>query len=74
MNKSEVYENLCFRDKRNPIHIDVFDDDEDAPIPRVDCFCDNCFHGRDKLALEILKCHSLQSNYTDTRPKGSNND
>lgn len=47
-----VLENLCAYDKRNPDYL--FEEDE--PIkPRESCFCDNCFYGRNKLAVEILR-------------------
>ena len=52
----EIYENLCSKDKRNPLYVELFDeDDEDIPQPRIDCSCDNCFYGKDKLAIELLK-------------------
>jgi hypothetical protein len=52
--EKEALINLCFFDPRNPNNIiDEFDK------PRTDrkekCYCDNCFYGRDKLALEILR-------------------
>lgn len=50
MTKQEVYENLCSYDNRNPYY-----DEEYARTPRQDCYCDNCFYGRDKLAIEILR-------------------
>lgn len=50
----EIYSNLCIRDKRNPDHNYIYEDDE-IPIPRKDCFCDSCFRGNDKLALEIIR-------------------
>jgi hypothetical protein len=51
MTKEEILENLCYNDDRNPITAGI---DEDVK-PRNNCFCCNCFYGRDKLALEILK-------------------
>ena len=51
MNKQEVYENLCWYDERNPNN-DYNDGDTE---PRKDCYCDNCFYGRDKLAMEIIR-------------------
>ena len=50
MTLEEVYENLCSYDKRSPCYSDDLD-----RKPRLNCFCDNCFYGRDKLALELLK-------------------
>jgi len=57
MTLTEIYENLCIRDKRNPSHKDCYIDldDDELPEPRENCYCDSCFHGRDKLALEILR-------------------
>lgn len=52
----EVLERLCIHDPRNPYHETALGDPEDEPRePRHDCACDNCFHGHDKLALEILR-------------------
>lgn len=52
-----VYECLCSKDSRNPLYADIYgwQADEPPPVPRVDCACDNCFYGRDKLAVEILR-------------------
>ena len=51
----EVKNNLCYYDPENPNNnLDCFDG-EDVIVPREkDCYCDNCFYGRDKLALYIL--------------------
>lgn len=52
----EVYERLCYYDKRNPNN----DINTDFPKePRGNCYCDNCFHGRDRLALEIIALREL---------------
>lgn len=60
MELEEVYKNLCFKDKRNPTWQDLYGQDEECeiPEPRNDCYCDNCFYGRDKLALEIIKLNN----------------
>lgn len=58
-----VYEFLCNRDSRNPLCLALHgwgESDDELP-PRVNCFCDNCFYGRDKLALEILRLHGEQT-------------
>lgn len=54
----DINESLCWYDPRHP----DFDPDywkewgEDAPTPRKeDCSCDNCFYGRDELAMEIIR-------------------
>jgi hypothetical protein len=51
---SEIYELLCTKDHRNPMYLDIYGEDDEAPVPRKGCACDNCFFGRDKLALEII--------------------
>ncbi len=53
MNNEEVLSNLCYYDKRNPDM--CFTEEDDVIEPRNNCYCDNCFYGRDALALEILK-------------------
>jgi len=52
MELNEIYSQLCCYDKRNP---DYLQDDDFDWVPRDNCFCDNCFYGRDKLALYIIK-------------------
>lgn len=54
----EVTQYLCTSDPRNPLFKDVyeFSDPDDIPEPRSEgCGCDNCFYGRDKLAIEIIR-------------------
>ena len=49
------YESLCYFDKRNP-NGDPLPDDDDPREPReLGCACDNCFYGRDAMALEIIQ-------------------
>jgi hypothetical protein len=65
MTTEEILQSLCYYDKRNP---DCTADDEDiechkAELLRISkklgynktCSCDNCFHGRTRLAEELLK-------------------
>lgn len=54
MDEKEVLENLCCYNKRNP---DYFLDVEDKKPE--DCYCDNCFRGNNKLALEILRLRKI---------------
>jgi hypothetical protein len=63
MELSEVVENLCSHDPRNPdwANLYAYDDPEDIREPRKDCFCDNCFYRRDRLALEILRLRSISN-------------
>ena len=49
MKLKDIYLNLCLYDKRNPAY-NIEDGEKQNP-----CYCDNCFYGRNKLALEILK-------------------
>lgn len=61
MNKQEVLENLCVYDARHPSNADFREGYADQE-PRNHCYCDNCFYGRDKLAvfiLSLLKWESL---------------
>jgi len=65
MNNKEIFDNLCVKDERNPDYYDLFGYEiesdikagytPDIPTPRKDCFCDNCFSGRDRLAMELIK-------------------
>lgn len=63
MTLTEIYENLCYNDPRNP-HYNLwlydYDLDEAMPEPRKNCSCDNCFYGRDKLAMEILRLMKIR--------------
>ena len=52
MKIEEVLSRLCYYDIRNPDGITL---DEEIPKETNDCFCDNCFYGRDKLAKYILE-------------------
>ena len=69
MEIQEVLENLCYYDERNPDNsLQYFDlEGEEPPEPRKDCACDNCFYGRDKLALEILSLKAKQPNQKENR-------
>ena len=55
MEYEEILENLCLSDTRNPLHSDVYQEGDEVPPPRIECYCDNCFYGRDKLALALLE-------------------
>jgi hypothetical protein len=52
MTEQEIFEHLCVYDKRSPFCNEEITGPQE---PRIDCFCDNCFYGRDKLAVEILR-------------------
>jgi hypothetical protein len=60
MTRREISENLCVYDKRNPDNqvwalIDMDYTDKEIAEMKKDCYCDNCFYGRTKLANELLK-------------------
>jgi hypothetical protein len=60
MTLAQVYAALCVYDKRSPCWVDLLMcDPETNQKPRDKCFCDNCFYGRDRLALEILRLKEL---------------
>jgi len=61
MELKEIYEKLCWNDVRNP------DNDPNYPnAPRSkSCMCDNCFYGRDKLAVALLEAYSLLKRVTN---------
>jgi len=50
-----IADNLCVHDKRSSSYADIhaYDDPDEIPAPRINCFCDNCFYGRDRLAVEL---------------------
>ena len=62
----EVISSLCSYDTRNPDFIDtgeLFGDDwiEETRKPyEKDCGCDNCFYGRSRLAVEILRLRKFK--------------
>lgn len=53
----DVFANLCYRDRRHPMFDEIYGEatEEEVGAPRSGCACDNCFSGRDRLALEILR-------------------
>jgi len=59
--KPEVTENLCTRDRRHPSWDLLYgaEEEDEIPPPREGCVCDNCFSGRDELAVEILRLHAM---------------
>jgi hypothetical protein len=55
MSDQEIKTNLCYYDPENPNNnLEAFDS-EDRPQPRKGCICENCFYGRDNLAIQILE-------------------
>ena len=58
----DVFRSLCWYDKRNPNYIEQDADDEQ--IARIGCSCENCFYGRDALAMEILRLREAGIGYS----------
>ncbi len=52
MDRKTVLENLCSYDPKNPDNMVL---DSDKKPRQIDCYCDNCFYGRDKLAMALLE-------------------
>jgi hypothetical protein len=59
LTEKQVLERLCYYDHRNPYWFGEYDSEGDEREPREQCACDNCYYGRDKLALEILRLRAL---------------
>lgn len=55
MEKNKVLENLCYYNIRNPNNILQMSDEIGHVKPQLDCYCNNCFYGRTKLAEYILE-------------------
>lgn len=67
MSEEEIKSNLCYYDRRNPnFHIEEqygYDKEEveaTGNFSKENCYCDNCFSGRSKLANELLKLINLK--------------
>ena len=54
MDIKEVLENLCIYDSRSPYYFKE-DNPEEISSPRDGCACENCFYGRDRFALEVIR-------------------
>ena len=59
----DPYEKLCTKDPRYPMFNDIHGDEDEKPTPRQDCACDNCFYGRDAMALEIIALQEQAASY-----------
>lgn len=56
--QNKLYEHLCVKDPRYPDYAALFPADEYEPgevVPRVGCSCDNCFRGKDRLAVTAIE-------------------
>jgi hypothetical protein len=64
MTIDEIKRKLCCYDPENPFSRYNTKDGQEPPKPRrKGCGCDNCFYGRDQLAVELL---NLIQQYTNT--------
>tara|TARA_R110002167_G_scaffold98020_2_gene258239 strand:- start:3647 stop:3829 length:183 start_codon:yes stop_codon:yes gene_type:complete len=56
MTTDEINANLCTYDPRNPLYGDLDEDSlEELRGGDNDCYCDNCFYGRDRLAMAWIE-------------------
>ena len=65
ISEREIKSNLCYYDPRNQNDSLGADEDEDYPQPRKKCSCDNCFYGRDKLAIQLLQARVQRDRLAD---------
>jgi hypothetical protein len=62
----KLYENLCCRDSRSPFFDDLYGYEDTQPgPPRQDCWCDNCFHRRDALTMQLLELMEVTKQLMD---------
>jgi len=52
-----IKDNLCSNDPRSTFYIELDDDPRPA---RENCFCENCFYGKDKLAVRIAELEKVK--------------
>lgn len=65
MSEQEIKTNLCYYDPENPSNnLDAYND-EDCQAPRNKCACDNCFYGRDNLAVQLLEAREALRRIVD---------
>jgi len=59
MTDEEIRTRLCIYDPRNPSSADLYaEEGDEVQPPRINCSCDNCFYGRDELAVELLSARA----------------
>lgn len=67
MTTTEIKQQLCIYDKRNPYN----DTDQPEKINGQICNCDSCYYGKHQLASELLRVKSelieLRAVYFDER-------
>ena len=52
-------EKLCIHYPRSPYFNPPVDPEDFLQEARDNCFCDNCFYGRDAMALEIIRLRKM---------------
>jgi hypothetical protein len=61
MTQEDILSGLCHYDTRNAYGVTWFKSEKEnaedgyGPWPRAHCDCDNCFYGKTKFAMHILK-------------------
>jgi hypothetical protein len=66
MTEEEILDCLCYYDTRSPDYVDdTYGDPDETPTPprQRGCSCDNCFHGLDRLAVELLETRAENEPY-----------
>ncbi len=57
---------LCSRDPRYPLYSDLWEYDDEKPVPREEgCACDSCFYGKDKFATALIDTLEVLGTITD---------
>lgn len=69
MDRGQICENICWYDPRYTYFIDLEPHGVDQPEPRDGCFCDNCFYGKDRLALAALSLLDELEKCVETQKK-----
>jgi hypothetical protein len=59
VNLKLAYESLCYYDPRNPDNV-IDEEDIDRQPREKGCGCDNCFRGKDGLALIIIRLEMVK--------------
>jgi len=54
MKREEILIRLCWYDQRNPNFYEYYVGYDPAEPRESGCACDNCFYGRDQLAMALI--------------------
>ena len=57
MTTTEIKQQLCYYDNRNPDYIETLNE----RLKSKPCYCDNCYKGNHELANELLRVKELLS-------------